>query len=714
MAEWTRAALAAPAIALCAAAVAPGAAEAKITRIEITKVEPAFGGKSFGSVGAYERVTGKAYGEVDPLEPGNAVIQDIGLAPRNARGLVEYVTDIDILRPADRSKGNGILLLEVLNRGRKLAFNYFHVGAGGNEVELNALAKPGDLLLMQQGYSMVWLGWQADMLPGAGRLMLDVPVARHPDGSPVTGIVRSEFAPTAPTFVQNLSSGWFTTMTHRSYPTVESDNRKPLADGFLPSLTVRAKEQEPRVAIPNTEWSFGACPNGGEAKPSDTQICLPAGFQPGRLYELIYRAKDPLVMGLGYAAIRDFGSFAKRAAKDDAGTANPVYRADNRAIVIGASQSGRLIRSFLYLGFNRDEAGSQVFDGAMPHIGGGLMPLNVRFSQPGRAWGQQVDHLYPAYEFPFSYARMHDPITGRRQGLLDRCQETGTCPKLFHTATSLEVWEGRQSLGLTDPMGTRDVADPASVRTFIFASTQHGAAGLPLPTAEPFGLCQQQPNPNPHTYSMRALLTALTGWVRDGVEPPDSIKPRIADGTLVAIDQVRFPAIPANAYGNVKRPAVRFIGQGNPLHALDFGPDFRAGEQSGVITREPPTASPRSYGVLVPQADADGSDIGGLRSIFQRVPIGTYTAWNLFRAGRFEDGFCNFNGSFIPFARTRQERNDAHDPRLSIEERFPSKDAYVAAMRAAASAMVAERVLLPEDARALVGQAEAEGIRLAP
>lgn len=702
-------ALAAPVL---AAAATP--ALARITRIEIAKVEPAFGGQAWGDIGAYERVTGKAYGEVDPRDPANAVIQDIKLAPVNARGMVEYVTDIDILRPKDQGKGNGVLFIEVLNRGRKLSFGYFHIGSGGNEAELNALARPGDGFLMRKGYTIAWLGWQADMLPGAGRLMLDVPVAKNKDGSPITGTVRSEFAPQADTKVQNLSSGWFTGMTHRSYPTVETDNRKPLADGFIPTLTVRGKEQEPRVRIPNAQWSFGNCPDGGAAQVNDTQVCLPDGFKVGKLYELIYRAKDPLVMGLGYAAVRDVGTFLRNEPKDDKGTANPVYRKDMRAIVMGASQSGRFIRSYLHLGFNKGEKGEQVYDGALPHIGGGLMPLNIRFGQPGRAWGQQVDHLYPAYEFPFSYARQTDPLTGRRQGLLDRCNATNTCPKIFHTATALEIWEGRQSLGLTDPLGTRDVKDPPNVRTFILASTQHGAAGLPLPTAEPFGFCQQQANPNPHTYSMRALLTALTGWVKDGAAPPDSIVPRIADKTLVAVDQVRFPYIPANAYGNVKRPAVRFIGQTNPLHPLDFGPQFQAGEQSGVITREPPIPSTKTYGVLVTQADADGNDLGGVRSLFQRVPIGTYTPWNLFRKDRFEDGFCNFSGSFIPFARTKQERLDTGDPRLSIEERYPTKDAYVEAVTSEAAALLAQRTLLKEDADRLIEQARGEGVRLAP
>jgi hypothetical protein len=699
-------------------AAAAGPAEARIVRLEIARVEPAFGGQAFGAVGPYQRLAGRAHGEVDPAHPGNAIVQDLHLAPRNARGLVEYATDVEILVPADVARGNGVLLVEVLNRGNKLALGAFDADVPPGVAERNALATAGDGHLLREGYTLVWFGWQADVLPGASRLTLTVPTARHPDGSPITGLVRAEMTTPQPATTLNLSSGWFTGLTHRSYPTASPDNRAPFPDGFLPTLTVRAREQDPRVAIAGTEWSFGACAGGGAvtggaATPGDTQICYPAGFQPGRLYELTYRARDPLVMGLGFAAMRDLASFLRHEPKDGQGTANPVFRERQVAITFGASQSGRMIRTFLHLGFNQDEAGRRVFDGAYPHIGGGLMPLNIRFAQPGRAWGEQIDHLYPAYDFPFTYARLHDPLTRRTQGLLDRCTATDTCPRIFHVATALELWEGRQSLGLTDPLGLADAPEPESVRTFIMVSTQHGAAALPLPARAPFGNCQQQPNPNPQVWTMRALLAGLTAWVRDGQAPPASAVPRIADGTLVPPDQVRFPPIPANEYGGVARPAVRVLRVHNPLHVLDFGPLYRAGDTSGIVA-EPPRVGSATYGVLVPQVDADGNDQGGVRSVHLAVPVGTYTGWNLGRADRFEDGFCSLSGSFVPFARTRAERLASGDGRLSIEERYPTPAAYVAAVRRAADGLVARRLLLPADAEALVAQAEREGIRQAP
>jgi hypothetical protein len=711
---WSKRALRiAAAIVLCASG-----AEARITRIEIVASEPAFGGASFGETGAYVHLSGRVSGELDPADPANAAIQDISLAPRNARGMVEYFTNIELLKPADLTRGNRVLLFEVNNRGNKLALGAFNEDVAGTVADRNGLASPGDGWLMRSGYTMVWSGWEMDVLEGMHRIGMPPIIAHNRDGSAITGLVRSEMITPVPAAsipislsqqIQNYPVG-----SYDSYPTASLDNRTPFADGFLPSLTVRAREQDPRTPIANSEWSFGVCEAGKPPAPDEKHVCYPAGFEPGRLYELIYRAKDPTVGGLGFAALRDLGAFLRNSPQDDLGAPNPVYRKDNVAIVEGSSQSGRMIRSFLALGFNGDENGRRVFDGAYPLIGGGLMPLNVRFGQPVRAWGEQTDHLYPAYDFPFSYARQSDPLTGRTQGVLDKCLATDTCPRIFHVATALEMWEGRQSLGLTDPLGQRDVDDPPEVRTFIMGSTQHGPAPLPLATHAPFGNCQEQPNPNPQLWTMRALLGALTAWVRDGTPPPDSAKPRIADGTLVPPDRVLFPAIPANAYGGVERPATSPLRIYDPLHPLDFGPLYRAGESSGVITIEPPLVRSASYGVLEPQVDADGNDIGGIRSVFAQVPIGTYTGWNLGRKDRFEGGLCNLQGSFIPFAATRAERLAAGDPRLSIEERYPSRDVYVAAFRKAADDLVAKRYLLPEDAKLLIGRAESEAVRSGP
>ena len=293
--------------------LAPTVSQARIVRLEITETKPAFGGRSFGEVGAYERVIGKAYGEVDPALPSNAMIQDIALAPKNTKGMVEYSTDIDILRPADRSKTNGVLFFNIINRGNKGGLSLFNTdipGGPANTGNINALTEAGDGFMQQQGYTIVWFGWQPDVAAGNNRMTMQVPVARNADGTPITGVVRNEVIVSAPTTTVALQSGWFTPAS-KPYPTVSADNKTPLADGFLPTLTVRVRENEPRIAIPNSEWSFGSCEAGKPAEASDTKLCYQAGFKPGHLYELIYRAKDPQVLGLGFAAARDLGAFLK-------------------------------------------------------------------------------------------------------------------------------------------------------------------------------------------------------------------------------------------------------------------------------------------------------------------------------------------------------------------------------------------------------------------
>jgi hypothetical protein len=276
------------------------------------------------------------------------------------------------------------------------------------------------------------------------------------------------------------------------------------------------------------------------------------------------------------------------------------------------------------------------------------------------------------------------------------------------------MWELRQSLGFTDPLGTKDLPDPPNVRTYLMVSTQHGPAALPLPTQAPFGACQQQQNPNPHTWTVRALLDALSAWIKDGTEPPPSARPTIAAGNLVSADQVHFPSIPANAYGGVSRSAVKFLALSNPLHPLDFGKDYHSWDVSGILNGEPPKVGTARYGNLVPQVDEDGNDLGGIRDVYVQVPIGTYTGWNLFNERYYEDGVCTLAGSFIPFAPTAQERAAAGDARKSLEERYPSKDAYVAQFKKAAESLVKQRYLLPEDAATLIKQAEENGVRQAP
>jgi len=693
-----------------------GPAEARITKLEITRTEsPTFSGAAFGSAGQFEKIVGIAHGEVDPHNPLNAIIQDIELAPRNARGMVEYSTDFYIIKPIDMSKGNGMLLHEFPNRGNKGSLSGFNIGAtGGNEP-----TSAGDGLLQRMGYSILWSGWQPDILPGAGRMTMRVPVARNHDGSTITGTVRSEMpirrGPVLTTLPLSFGA---TSVNHASYATVSTDNKTPLADGFLPTLTIRSRQEDPRLPVSNDDWAFGSCPTGTALIPSDKDICLPGGFQIGRIYELIYRAKDPIVMGLGYAGVRDLVSFLKHERRDDYGTPNLLWLDNDKkhgkggslkAVTTGRSQTGRNIRLWLHLGFNEDEAGRLVFEGAYPQIGQGRAEFNIRFANAGRAWSQQFDFDYPAYEFPFSYMPTHDPLTGATNGILKRCLKSNTCPKIFHFATPSEIWEGRQSLGLTDPLGKRDLGEPGFVRTYIIANTQHGPAAFP----PSFGDCQQQSNPNRYAESNRALWVAFTQWVKDGIQPPPSQTPTIRDRTLVLPSEVNFPHIPANNYGGVSRPAVNYTGLVNLLGVHDFGPLFNSEDESGIITVAPPeVVSSLQYTILVMQVDADGNDLAGVRNTTIQAPTATYAGWNPFMPGFFggDEGLCVRQGTYVPFARTRAERVAIGDPRLSLEERYGTHQGYVAAVRAAAQRLVAQRYLLAEDAARLVSEAEASDI----
>jgi len=709
-------------------------AEARITRLVFTRVEsPTFGGVSFGAVGQFEKLIGTAYGEVDPSHPLNAIIQDIDLAPRNARGMVEYSTDIHIIKPIDMTKGNRMLFYLLVNRGGGgIPFN---IGVlGGNDP-----TSAGDGFIQNMGYTLVKSGWQADVLPGGGRMTVRVPIAKNSDGSSITGVVRAEMpnhelGPVTTT--RPLSYGGNTRSNHASYATASRNNTTPFPDGFLPTLTVRSRQEDPRIPLPNTEWAFGSCPDGATLTPSDTEICLFSGFQFGKIYELIYRAKDPTVIGLGYAGARDLVSFLKHERHDDYGTLNPLWIESDakhekkrdakhekkrghhgkeplKAVTMGSSQSGRNIRLFIHLGFNEDEAGRTVFEGAYPHIGGGRAGFNIRFGHAGRAWSQQFDNDYPAYESPFSYMPTRDPLTGKTNGILKRCLQTNTCPKIFHVATPTEIWEGRQSLGLTDPLGRHDLGEPGFLRTYIMASTQHGSAPFPPPfgTSPVPGLCQQQSNPNPQRETMRALWVAFTRWINEGVAPPPSETPTVRDETLVLPFAVDFPHIPANNYGGVSRSGVTYTGLVNALWVLNYGPLFNNEDESGIITVEPPEVlRSLQYTILVPQVDADGNDVAGVRTTGIQAPIATYAGWNPFRPGLFGEQLCTRQGSYIPFARTRAERLAIGDPRLSLEERYGTHEGYMAAVRAAAARLVAQRFLLPEDAARLVSEAEASDV----
>jgi hypothetical protein len=654
-------------------------ADARVTSITISSVAPAYGGASFGSVGAYEFVTGAANGAVDPRNERNEVIQDIELAPRNAHGLVEYSTKFQILKPVDESKGNHMMLFEIVNRGNELDPGFYNIGATGANPQ-------GDGFLENLGLTLVWAGWQADLVPPAN-ITMSAPVATR-NGQPVTGPVRSEWILSAPASTQNILAD--SSSNTPGYPSVTTDNT-----GL--TLTMRVHQDDARAVVANSDWAFADCTSVPfPGTPNPQKVCLRNGFDTNHIYELVYTAKNPIVMGLGLAAIRDVATFFHRAARDDNGTANPIAGQIRHTLLNGISQSGRLLRTYLDLGFNEGEQGGQVFEGMQPHIGSVRNYINVRFSQPGRLAGtQHTEKQYTGPESPLTYGRSHDHITGETRGLLDSCRETDTCPKIVHTMSDIEYWQASGAGDTTDPSGKRDVHIPDNVRIYEFSSNQHGGFSpvAPLPTST--GICEQFPDANTYTYNIRALLVALVDWVGEGREPPDSRYSRLDHRSLVAPEHVKFPNIPG-----VTGPAGVF----NTRIAYERGRQYDADDVSGIIAIEPPIAIAQ-YPSLAPQVDADGNDIDGLRSHILQAPLGTYTGWNVRRAGFSQGDSCDLTGGYVPFAVTKAQRMASGDPRLSLQERYGSRANYVKAVTAAVNSLVSQRLMLASDASGAISNA---------
>ena len=647
---------------------APSPAQARVVRIEIERVEsPTFEGRSFGDVGPYEKLVGRIFGEVDPDAPGNVVIADVELAPGNARGMVEYVADLLILRPVDVSKGNGRVFYEVNNRGRVLSLGQMNdARSGGNDP--SAAADAGNGFLMRRGYTFVSSGWDATAAPDGTRLRIAVPVAVNPDGSPVEGPALEEFV------VDNDS----TLTGSLTYPAASLDTTRA-------SLTVRARYTDSPAPMD---------PGGWEYIDARTIRLRPPGtaFEQGRLYELAYPARDPRVAGLGFAAVRDVAAFLRHATADDDGAPNPLADRVERILAMGISQAARFLRDFVHLGFNADESGRQVFDGVLNWIGGASGGFfNYRFAQPFRTHRQHIARWFPEREFPFANHLLTDPVTGRSDGRLERCRASGTCPRLMEANSANEYWVKGASLLHTDLQGD-DLPDPPEVRFYLFSSLPH-AAGI---GSSGLGICQHPRNPLVANAGLRALLVTLDEWVATGVEPPASRVPRRADGSLtipLPREMVGFPSI----------PGVRYSGLMSTGDLFDYGPDF----DEGVLTTLPPLSGGSPYPVFVPRTDADGNDLAGIRLPAVAVPRATFTGWGL-RAEAFGGpDLCDAAGQQIDFAATRDERLAGGDPRPSLEERYPGPRVYLDAVTAAAQELVGERLLLDEDVERIVEEAGA-------
>jgi Alpha/beta hydrolase domain len=632
-----------------------------ITDIKVGSTANFAEGHEFGAAGAYVRVKGVAHGMLDPAAACNAGIVDLDAAPRNARGLIDYAVDFDILRPKDMARGSGILLYDVPNRGSKRVLTLLDDVPATERERVNNPTNKEDAGLgfcLGRGYAIVWSGWD----PGARRaeqeLGAEFPAALD-RGRPVTQRIRDEFhfGTRAP------GDG---SVRRLSYPAATD---QPAA-----RLTIRSRESDPRREIPRDEWEFL----------DDRSIrLLPPGrnFEPVQIYELWYEATGPKVLGIGYASVRDLVAFLRGNGADWGGIANPLISGSNgitHALAFGVSQSGRFLRHFLELGMNADEAGRKVFDGVFSHVAGaGKVFANHRFSMPGRTATEHEDRLYPENWFPFSTARTADPVSGRIAALLSGAT---TDPKIIESNTSTEYWQKGASLIHTDPGLRRDLTLPANSRAYLIAGTQHG--GRPGVDPRP-GPCVNPRNPHSATPALRALFLALEDWITKDIPPPPSRVPALGDGTAIAADRVVMPKVAGFAVapgGNPILPQVDWI--------------------------DPPEAAPPApYNTFVSAVDSDGNEIAGIRLPSIAVPLGTHTGWNVYKAQ--PDALADRDGSFIAFARDKAEREASGDPRPSLAERYGSRDAYVAKVREAAAALVADRLLLQADADAFVRAAEA-------
>jgi hypothetical protein len=656
--------------------------DAHVTRVEIISRTDIQDGRAFGLAGAYEKIVGRVYFAVDPDNLHNRQIVDIDKAPRNAQGEVEFSADLYLLKPKDMTKGNNAVLFEVSNRGGK---GILHIVDGYSPSAPDG--EYGDGFLLREGYTVAWVGWEFDVADHGENLKLYAPVARDPGEKEIHGLLRSDFTPAQR--VEDMPLGHFLLgpTGGKSYPVDDSASTKNV-------LTVRDTPEGPRQTIPRNQWSFSHSVDGKLI--ADVHfVHLDGGFQPGRIYELVYEAKDPVVAGLGLAAVRDFLSYLKYDPHSTAGV--------HRVYAVGISQSGRFLRHFLYQDFNRDEQGRQVMDGVIAHVAGaGRGSFNHRFAQPSRDAQPLSSIFFPTDLFPFTDLPETDPESGESAGLLDASNKSQTAPKLFFTNTSYEYWGRAASLIHISPDGLGDSKIAENVRVYLLAGLQHFSAPFPPQRnnpGSPDSSAQQRYNPNPIQWYWRALITDMDQWVKDGTPPPASRYPKIADATLVPLNKWVFPKIPG-----VHKPHEVSLA----FH-LDFGPQWK----EGIVSLEPPKVG-KPFAVLVPQADADGNDVGGVSLPELQVPLATYTGWNL-RDPRIGAGDLrlSFYGSFIPFLKTAAEREKSGDPRLSVAERYASREQYLGKFAEAAMKLIHERFLLPEDLPAVLERGEHEWAEVA-
>jgi hypothetical protein len=639
---------------------------------------PTFAGTTFGTVGTYDKIRGTASGTLDPKDPKNAVITDIALAPVDANGLVEYNMDFYILKPSDLTKGNHKVFFELPNRGGK-QYGPLNLSGGGNDPTTVTDASATTAFLQNQGYTIVWGGWEPTVSRANNSMGVTVPVAVNADGSAITGPV-----------YEYIEFDNATTMSSTVTYTTNS------MDPTTATLTVKQHLTDTATMIPGgTGWTWTS---------ANTIALLPAGtpFTQSAIYELVYTAKNPWVAGIGLAAIRDLGSFLRTATADTAGTPNPMAGDIQRMVSFGSSQPARTMNDFIWLGFNQDLNGKQVFDGVFNWVAGGDgVAINYRFEQSGMTERNRQQHLYPEGIFPFAYATITDPLTGKTDGRDSRCTVSNTCPLVMNIDSANEYWVKAGSMLHSTATGS-DLADAVNFRTYLISGSQHGGPGA----ANSLGVCAQFVNSTDQFPALRALFEDLDQWI-DGTAPPDSKVPKVADGT--AVFATVNPATEAIAIGSVSQvalgfptiPGLNYDGLITVHNVWNWGTQF----DQGIISVVPPTPTGKVYPNFVSKVDVDGNELAGIRLPPVAVPVATTAGWN-HRATAFggPDG-CESSGLLVPFAPTQVARTTLGDPRLSLAERYGTHTNYASAVAASASLLQAQRFLLPMDVATYIANA---------
>ncbi len=635
--------------------------------IEFTSKTPFAGGVSFGDTGPYERLLGMASFAIDPNEKDLPFICDLEFAPRNPEGLVEFKTVLDIVKPVDMSRGNRKLLFDFSNRGGRGAFTRLNDGGGP---DLSKESYAGNGFLNRQGFSVVTAGWQGDLVYNGSNVVAFLPEARQ-NGQPLRGKVRQEFISDRRGVLSMPVSGNANIQCY------------PVLDRATATLTMREKEADPRVPVAASEWDLAKAKEKDgklELTPSNIDLYVKGGFKAGWIYELIYETEGSRVMGLGFLGLRDLVSCLRYGKTDSIGLANPLAGLIDKVYGYGASLAGRVVREFVYEGWNRDAEGRRIFDAVQTHTGIGRLYFNMRFAQIGRYPRQHEEHSYPSERYPFNFSPAPDPFTGKVDSVLKR---PDTDPLIVHCHTSSEYWERHGSMTHTDPRDGSDVEIPANVRMYMLAGSPHAA----IAADNPRWAGQLPPsNFSPQPF-LRACFVLMDRWASAGVPPPPSRVPGRSKGQLVSPEEAlkKFPRIPG-----VNLPATP-----SRLPLWNYGPDF---DERGIMSIFPPQAAPgKEYPIQVPQVDIDGNDLGGVRYPDMQAPIATYIGWALRKAGFAEGELMMTNGCIKAFARTKAEREKIGDPRLSIEERYPSHQAYINVVNRAVDELVKEGYLLPED-----------------